>query len=154
MPVRVIRPGGLFTTARNCGTPRALAAPRNQRSGACRVQSYSLSAISKVSAVRQGLLILSVMPPPILNRQQERPIPDLEPAFRGLPGPVVFPFGDFKGFRRSPGVVDLIRDAAADIEPPTGEPDSRSGTSVPGPAGSSRIPFRRFQRFPPFARGC
>src|ERR1035441_480235 len=75
MPVRVIRPGGLFTTARNCGTPRALAAPRNQRSGACRAQSYSLSAISKVSAVRQGLLILSVMPPPMLNRQQESPIP-------------------------------------------------------------------------------
>src|ERR1035441_11122947 len=47
-----------------------------------------------------------------------------EPAFRGLPGPVVFPFGDFKGFRRSPGVVDLIRDAAADVEPPTGKPDS------------------------------
>src|ERR1039457_5435226 len=47
-----------------------------------------------------------------------------EPALRGLPGPVVFPFGDFKGFRRSPGVVDLIRDAAADVEPPTGKPDA------------------------------
>src|ERR1035441_10042519 len=75
MPVRVMRPGGLFTKARNCGTPRALAAPRNQRSGACRVQSYFPSAISKVSAVRHGLLILSVMPPPMLNRQQESPIP-------------------------------------------------------------------------------
>src|ERR1035441_9157466 len=75
MPVRVIRPGGLFTKARNCGTPRALAPPRNQRSGACRVQSYLPSAISNVSAVREELLILSVMPPPMLNRQQESPIP-------------------------------------------------------------------------------
>src|ERR1039458_1599518 len=77
MPVRVIRPGGLFTNARNCGTPRACAAPRNQRSGACRVQSYLPSATSKVSAVRQGVVILSVMPPPTLNRQHESPIPML-----------------------------------------------------------------------------
>src|SRR5512140_3240220 len=75
MPVRVMRAGGLLVKARNCGTPRDLAAPRNHRSGACRVQSYFPSAISKVSAVRQGLLILSVMPPPMLNRQQESPIP-------------------------------------------------------------------------------
>src|ERR1035437_1099374 len=75
MPVRVMRPGGLFTKARNCGTPRAFAPPRNQRSGACRVQSYFPSAISNVSAVRQESLILSVMPPPTLNRQQESPIP-------------------------------------------------------------------------------
>src|ERR1017187_10693829 len=75
MPVRVIRPGGLLTKARNCGTPRTFAAPRNHRSGACRVQSYFPSAISKVSAVRQLSLILSVRPPPTLNRQQESPIP-------------------------------------------------------------------------------
>jgi len=54
MPLRVMRPGGLLTNARNCGTPRALAAARNQLSPACLVQSYLPWATSKVSTVRHG----------------------------------------------------------------------------------------------------